>query len=375
MPRDYPRSGRPDQGTAEPPSGGQEAAPIGGRAVPGHLVMAPPRRLGGPTHARALPSLRRRRPRTMSRARTISGDGLLRSYFCGGVRSGHPLLSSSIDRKSLAYAACSDSKLLYRLLRDELSETGAGQDILRELIGRYSVWFPRTTYLELPVLLPHVRRDNGCRKQLCANPSHVKKTKGHLGDRRDLWSTPTHEGFVRDDNSLIKALVRTLPIASPDAGLDGARVGAGFVACHIHPMKDADDPWMNSFIPNLVWLPQPLDKLSDISGSFVQLVLQDAAQEHFGPLPTGGVPTFPKAVVPSRQLDPPQSTWVCSSAFLRRKRRRIEEIGNLLGDVAAGRTPKTKSGHTHYDLHIVDLDRGSVAPLSERISWYLSNAA
>jgi hypothetical protein len=50
----------------------------------------------------------------------------------------------------------------------------------------------------------------------------------------DKWSSPDDAGFLRDDNSLIKALPRSLLVRGPkNSHISGARLGTEFVAAHV----------------------------------------------------------------------------------------------------------------------------------------------
>jgi hypothetical protein len=61
--------------------------------------------------------------------------------------------------------------------------------------------------------------------------------------------------------------------------MNGKRIGTGFVAAHVwRKLSDGSEAPRNaktySFLPNLVWLPVQLAKLSDREGGFVQTLLQ-----------------------------------------------------------------------------------------------------
>lgn len=158
--------------------------------------------------------------------------------------------------------------LLYRFFRDLFDRDPVrAEELAQSLVEATAIWFPRDLYFDWPVLLPWVVRDPACR-----------------GNRRrglpDMWSAPNADGFLRDDNSLIKALPRSLSVRGPSRGhLDGARIGTEFVASHVWRVVKHDDlasrlPLLNSFLPNLVWLPSQIAKLSDQEGSPLQRVLQ-----------------------------------------------------------------------------------------------------
>src|ERR1019366_8734253 len=94
------------------------------------------------------------------------------------------------------------------------------------------------------------------------------------------WSSPDAHGFLRDDNSLVKAIPRAMDITGPKGShVHDARMGSEFVASHIWRVVDHADlasrhPLLNSFVPNLVWLPGQVAKLSDRQGGIVQKTLE-----------------------------------------------------------------------------------------------------
>jgi len=161
--------------------------------------------------------------------------------------------------------------LIYSTLRDLLNDPDADYgDLPLRLIAGTSIWFPSDVYQNLPTLLPWVVRDPSCR---------AKK------DRPDEWGSPDEYGYQRDDNSLIKALPKSLSITGPRASpIVGHKLGAEFVASHIWRETKSGEklasriPSLNSFVPNLVWLPRQIAKLSDIEGGPIQLALQSLSR-------------------------------------------------------------------------------------------------
>ena len=158
--------------------------------------------------------------------------------------------------------------VLYHFLQKGLLEEDVWlfQMVTARLVASLGIWFPLRTYSVIPFLAPHAVRDNSCRKDAKAG-------------RPEAWGSPNNEGYFRDDNSLIKVIPSALPIESRFSEYDGARMGNGFVASHVWRTLTNDGsasrhPLTNSFIPNLVWLPTQVAKLSDREGSFVQSYLQ-----------------------------------------------------------------------------------------------------
>jgi hypothetical protein len=134
------------------------------------------------------------------------------------------------------------------------------------LVASLGIWLPVKLYSKMPLLTPYAVRDNTCRKDVKAG-------------RPEAWGSPNSEGYFRDDNSLIKGIPTALAIESRFSEYKGARMGNGFVASHVwrtttNGGSAPRHPLTNSFVPNLVWLPTQVAKLSDREGSFVQTYLQ-----------------------------------------------------------------------------------------------------
>lgn len=139
--------------------------------------------------------------------------------------------------------------------------------MIEQLMLWGGVWFKPETCAQIPIMLPYVVRDSSCRRK---NPATGK----------DSWGMSNARGFLRDDNSLIKSIPRSLKIQSAFSEMNGRTMGNGFVASHIWmSMRTRSGhacEWecANSFIPNLVWLPKQLSKLTDIDGSYAQQFLK-----------------------------------------------------------------------------------------------------
>lgn len=172
--------------------------------------------------------------------------------------------------------------LLYRFFNNLLADdSGAFSEIPQLLLEATAVWLPPETYSRMPLLLPWVVRDPTCR-----------------GNKRrgipDEWGSPDDRGYLRDDNSLIKSLPRALPVVGPArGGLSGARIGTEFVAAHVwrqvkgSPILASRWSELNSFVPNLVWLPGQIAKLTDREGSGVQETLQLMSWQIYREVPVG----------------------------------------------------------------------------------------
>jgi hypothetical protein len=148
-------------------------------------------------------------------------------------------------------------------------DTQFSKELIEHLLVDLSIWIPRNFYTKLPVILPYVVRDNSCR---------IKTSSGH-----DEWGSANSRGYLRDDNTLLKGIVRSFPIKSANIPTyDGKKLGTGFVASHVWGKITVDNNhlissrhhMLNSFVPNLVWLPVQISKLTDREGSYAQRFLQ-----------------------------------------------------------------------------------------------------
>lgn len=147
--------------------------------------------------------------------------------------------------------------------------------ILKILIDRLGVWFPVEYYRKLPVIYPYVVRDPTCRQNKVG--------------RSEEYCSPNDYGYMRADNTPIKQLVEGHDVRSPLEWYCG-QMRRGFVASHAwrQPRDYKQDrvlasrnPWLNTFVPNLCWLPASLSRLTDEEGSFAQRYLQKVAIETY----------------------------------------------------------------------------------------------
>lgn len=130
------------------------------------------------------------------------------------------------------------------------------------LIQMLSIWWSPDGYQQIPVMTPWCIRDRKCR----------------YDHGPEAWSAPREDGYLRDDNSIIKKLPMSLLIYAPiQPDYDNKKLWRGFTACHV--WRDLDegkiagaDPWLYSFMPNLVWLPRPLSALTDFNREVMNLL-------------------------------------------------------------------------------------------------------
>lgn len=258
--------------------------------------------------------------------------------------------------------------LLYRFFNNLL----ASQDepfaaIPQMLLEAMAIWLPPETYARLPLLLPWVVRDPSCRG----------------APRRgvaDEWGSPDARGYLRDDNSLIKNLPRALPITGPSrSGLAGARIGTEFVASHVWRRVNGSSvlasrwPELNSFVPNIVWLPGQIAKLTDREGSAVQDTLQAMSMRIYRdvPVPSRYTDIVERAwsllPMPQREverLDLSKLNWFMpTERFYATRELRLRTVVGALAGLDRGQKPVTKVITTRYGeglAHVDSVARGEL---------------
>lgn len=260
--------------------------------------------------------------------------------------------------------------LLYRFLTDLFADdTGAYGQVPQLMLASMGVWLPLDVYRQLPVLLPWVVRDPSCRPR---------------GGSIDDWSSPNSLGYLRDDNSLIKSLPRSLSISSSrQPHLNGARMATEFVAAHVwRTCTDGGDlasrrPSLNSFVPNLVWLPSQVAKLTDREGSTVQVTLQGLAWAIYRNAP---VERRLKAVVEEswsllpepadtdlpERIDPQELNWfVSTDRFLVTRMQRLNSVVGALDKLARGQVIDTKVVTSRYTAGLPSISPSARAALRD----------
>jgi hypothetical protein len=235
-----------------------------------------------------------------------------------------------------------------RTIYRDLSEGLVGDDspvfeqLVRDLVHRLSVWWSPEAYSLFPVIVPWAVRDRSCRYD--AGP--------------EAWGSPRDDGCLRDDNSIIKKLPLSAVIAAPKQHrFAGKKLWRGFTACHIWrdlpgATNGGEDPWLYSFLPNLVWLPTPLAPLSDRQGSFTQALLQVLSRELFAPVavaPSVAIyaaqawQKLPAPVAPRDGADPHVlARFSPTPAFLERRLAYNRRLTDGVNTIASGSTPEKK---------------------------------
>jgi hypothetical protein len=258
----------------------------------------------------------------------------------------------------------------YRLLQQHLEAADpVAQDLVEALIRRLGVWWSPSLYVVMPVLTPWCVRDRSCR----------------YDQGPEAWGAPRSDGFLRDDNSIIKKLPLPLRISAPlGHPYLGRKPHRGFTACHIwRDLPDGsaggEDPWLYSFLPNLVWLPRALAPLSDRQGSWVQQTLQAMSRGLFR-----GVPVHPDvapvAVDAWRRLDPSGgrsdgdtadlARFSADAKFVQRRIKYIDSFVMGAEEVLDGRPVSRKIVCSRYTAELPGLHPQDVAAFRETLLAY-----
>lgn len=219
------------------------------------------------------------------------------------------------------------SRGLSTYLASGIASEGPGGEhwrLTEELLTRLSIWWSEWAYQNLPVMVPWAIRDRSAR----------------YDQGPENWGTPRADGFFRDDNSIIKKLPLPLTVRGHrEHPYHGRQLARGFTACHIwrdlpNGRVGGEDPFIYSFIPNLVWLPTPLAPLTDRHGSLVQLLLQRTSRlKYWGQEPPQFLPYTDRAwdqlaaPPPGRTLDIDSlANFAADPAFVRRRLEYIDRI-------------------------------------------------
>lgn len=270
--------------------------------------------------------------------------------------------------------------VLYHYLQKELlrSDVWFFQMLSAKLVASLGIWMKPDLYARLPLLIPYAVRDNSCRKS--------------KSNSIEQWSCPDDLGYLRDDNSLIKDIPRSFKISSPLKEIyNGNYLDTGFVASHIWRTIDqpgarggsaSRHPMTYSFVPNLVWLPAQVAKLTDREGSFTQLYLQALSlkiyrhyhvESHmkkfteecwsYLPIPNG----IPEQGLPDiSEL----SFFEETPDFTDKRRNAVIKVSDALSDVAEGKSLREKIISTRYTNGLASVDKRKARELSDYLKEY-----
>ncbi|MFC1901357.1 hypothetical protein ACFLX3_00290 [Chloroflexota bacterium] len=276
------------------------------------------------------------------------------------------------------------SNVLYHYLQKDLYENDVWlfQMLVAKLVTSLAIWFRPSFYQEFPLLRPYAVRDATCRKK--NNPLKIEQ-----------WGCPNEKGYFRDDNSLLKNLPSNLKITSPLKDLyDGKYIGNNFVASHIWRELDpkqsndnyaARDPWIYSFVPNLVWLPAQVSKLTDRQGSFSQLYLQAVSMKIYRNQPVSAA-MHPFVTEAWKRLRMPEgipeqglpeekqlSYFDDTNSFRTRRYRDIASVYTALQKVIDGKLLEKKVISSRYVAGLNELSPENIRELANVLSKYSSS--
>lgn len=243
-------------------------------------------------------------------------------------------------------SACSP-KALRLALAAALRQGDSHRDLVLEALRRTVVAWSPATYRVMPVLRPYVTRDGAARGPGLA----------------DQWGTPDSRGLFRDDNSMLKSLPASLAIVDRDGRPLGRR-GRGWTACHAwraipSTAKASADPWLNSFIPVLTWVPTVLAPYTDVEGGRAQALLKGMG-ESFRHLPVHAeVADVAEAAwrkLPAVELVEPSLRFQHSALFVRRRLASLRRVSEGVAKVARGEPPGHKILANRYTSGLPTVD-------------------
>lgn len=272
--------------------------------------------------------------------------------------------SSRVDEMVSKSGKIDGQNILYNYFQKNIlkNEDEFSKDLLKRLLMDLSIWIPISLYRRLPIILPYVVRDPSCR------------VKGDSGE--DEWGACNSAGFLRDDNSLIKGIIRTFQVKSPKISTyDGLRLGTGFVASHIWGnvsiakklMISSRHYMLNSFVPNLVWLPVQISKLTDWEGSLAQRLLQAISHKIYEEIPMpSDISLLWKSLPYPEELQNLDTDPACMNYFVvpdewleKRVKGLVSEIDAILstGEVSKNKSRKIKSSRFLPTLKHVPIEK------------------
>jgi hypothetical protein len=263
---------------------------------------------------------------------------------------------------------------LYRALQAGLdgSDRESYEPLVARLIREVGIWWSPNAYALFPILVPWAVRDRSCRYD--AGP--------------EAWGSPRADGYLRDDNSIIKKLPLSAHVAAPASHAYASRKPwRGFTACHVwRDLPDGvvagEDAWLYSFLPNLVWLPTPIAPLTDRQGSFVQQLLQHISIRMFSreavaqPLAAYADVAWAKLPAPPRsipdELVRPDglACFEPSAQFFRRRLSYNRRLTTGVAAIAEGRRPDKKIICSRYTTGLPELPMATLSEFSSLLRAY-----
>ena len=265
---------------------------------------------------------------------------------------------------------------IYRYLSEGMHGPCSGEfaSFTIELIQRLGIWWSPEVYATLPTMVPWCIRDRSCR----------------YDQGPESWGSPRSDGYLRDDNSIIKKLPLPLIISGPEgSSYRGRKPWRGFTACHIwRDLPSGDlagaDPWLYSFVPNLIWLPSWLAPLTDRQGGDVQAVLQRTSLTLFRDLELSGAVRGYSELAWGKLPDPPQGAGIAPDqlqkfepvrAFFTRRLNYLDKFVRGCDDVLGGHPISTKLVCTRYTQELPALDHADIKRFRDAMNEYRQSCA
>jgi len=276
-------------------------------------------------------------------------------------------------------AKINGKQVLYQFLQKTLyaDDVWLFQLLVARLVKGLGIWFDPEYYRRYPIWLPFVVRDPKCRK--------------HAGGVEE-WGAPDANGYVRDDNTLIKDIPASLLVRSPSTIVyDGKKKGKGFVASHVWRLLSEDAAQgkyasraaaTNTFVANLVWLPSEVSKLSDREGLFTQQYLQALAMKIYKPIEVDarmrpfvakawkGLPA-PTGIPDEGLPDASQlSFFEFDPKIIKSRRKTLETVIEALRCVAQGQKPAGEVVTGRYGDGLPNVSAAAAGKLSDELQGY-----
>ena len=268
--------------------------------------------------------------------------------------------------------------ILYYFLKSMLDvEEELAHDFIRKAIINLGIWISPEYYKHLPVISPFVVRDPKCRGN----------KKKNIPER---WGEPTDQGYFKDDNSIIKSYVRSFTIHSPFSSYNNCKIGNAYVASHVwrQPIgfSSSEDlasknPWLNSFVPNLVWLPQQLSKLSDREGGYVQTFIQKVSYQLYHDIQTD-CPSLTASLwnkLPVGDISDAEKVVLSDISFfnydrkaLERRKLIITSVINALQQRVSGKNIESKVVSDRYTKGLNSLSSTNLVGLKNDLEDYIA---
>lgn len=293
---------------------------------------------------------------------------------------GNAELSAELDRlgetSPLAAAAPRGTGLAKFLATGINAETATGDlggpawALTTHLIQRLGIWWPPEGFDLLPVMTPWCIRDRSAR----------------YDQGPEMWSAPREDGYLRDDNSIIKKLPLPLTVAAP-AGhpYAGRKPWRGYTACHIwRELEDGGiggaDQWIYSNMANLVWLPTPIMSLTDHHPR-VKALLERTSRHVFAGQGGGAVKSYVDYSLGRLTLTEPDgpvldtgrlARFDVTRAFISRRLSTIDKFTTGVDEVLAGRPLSRKLVSSRYTAAMPLLDREALTTFRDTLSSYAS---